>query len=150
MEPMLLALDTTLPLWVLSTKSPGKKEASITKEWGTLPGPQSPTGTVASNADLCPSTAKPARSVIHFMLQCSCPCVYTAHRPVISGSQRGIWMQRAWPAVAVSISSRSSAEEPGVLHGCFLPSLQLLLPHFSTQDLGAVTVDCAQVWLARP
>lgn len=34
-------------------------------------------------------------------------------------------------------------------HGCFLPILQLH-PHFSSQVLGAVTVDCAQVWLARP
>lgn len=34
-------------------------------------------------------------------------------------------------------------------HGCFLLILQLL-PHFSIQGLGAVTVDCAQVWLARP
>lgn len=33
-------------------------------------------------------------------------------------------------------------------HGCFLPILQLH-PHFSSQVLGAVTVDCAQVWLAR-
>lgn len=54
-------------------KKSWKKEASITKEWGTLPGPQSPTGTMAPNADLSPSRqSQPARA-IHFMLQCSCP-----------------------------------------------------------------------------
>lgn len=66
MEPMLLALDTTLPLWVLSTKSPGKKRPQVTKDWGTLPCLQSPMGTMASNADLSPSTPKPVTTGLPF------------------------------------------------------------------------------------
>lgn len=48
-EPMLLALDTTLPLRVLSTKSPGKERPQSLKgrEAGALLGPQIPVGIMA-------------------------------------------------------------------------------------------------------
>lgn len=50
-EPMLLALDTTLPLRVLSTKSPGKERPQSLRNrigGGALLGSQTPVGPMAS------------------------------------------------------------------------------------------------------
>lgn len=81
MEPMLLALDTTLPLWVLSTKSPGRKR------------PQSPMDTMASNADLSPSTPKLATTGHPLHAAMLLFLVSTLPTGPIPGSQGGIWMQ---------------------------------------------------------
>lgn len=81
-EPMLLALDTTLPLWVLSTKRPGKKKnrsqslrsgehclafSYLWAQWLQM---------LTSPHQL---QSQPPRA-LHFMLQCSRPSVYTAQR----------------------------------------------------------------------
>lgn len=102
---------------------------------------------MVSNADLSPSTPKPATTGLPFHAstlpsQClHCPQdFYLAHKGASGCSEH----DQLSPII-----SPSRAEEPGVTHGRFQPVLQLH-PHFSSQVLGAVTVDCAQVWLARP